>query len=168
MGKSLSVKETASQLGLSEGKVKSMCVSGELAAVKFGNRWKITEEEVYRVQHGEAPSQVTSELKKIGIADVEEFIKLREALNQAQIVQDKRAEELNKKDELVNRKYEACKAIALKADQLQNNRAKHIALLKDAVETILSLQKTYTCYSYGKLPHEGLSSIIIELEKWTI
>ena len=96
MGKSLSVKEAAAILGLSEGKVKSMCVSGELAAVKFGNRWKITEEEVSRVQHGEAPSQVNEELKKIGIADIEEFIKLKEALQQAQVVQDERGEELNK------------------------------------------------------------------------
>lgn len=165
MGKSLSVKEAATQLGLSEGKVKSMCFSGELEAVKFGNRWRITEEEVYRAQHGEAPSQVDSELKKIGIADIEEFIKLREALKQAQIVQKERAEELNKKEDLVNRKYEACKAVAVKADQLQANRAKHIALIKEAVATIKNLQDTYACFSQGNLPYKWLVNISNQLEE---
>ncbi len=165
MGKSLSVKEAAAQLGLSEGKVKAMCVSGELEAVKFGNRWKVTEEEVSRVQHGEAPNQVKNELKKIGIVDVEEFIKFREALQQAQVVQDNKEEELNEKDELVNRKYEACKAVAIKAGQLENKRAKHIALLKEAVETIENLQSVYACFSQGNLSHDGLSNIMTQLEE---
>ena len=165
MGKSLSVKEAASILGLSEGKVKSMCVSGELEAVKFGNRWKVTEEEVYRVQHGEAPSQVKSELKKIGIADIEEFIKLKGALQQAQIVQDRKGEELDKKEEIVNKKYEVYKALNIKAKQVELKRSQHIRLLKEAVEIILSLQKTYACFSQGNLPHNGLLSIIKGLEE---
>ena len=165
MGKSLSVKEAASQLGLSEGKVKSMCVSGELAAVKFGNRWKITEEEVHRVQHGEAPSQVKGELKKLGIADIEEFIKLREALQQAQIVQDQKEEGLNQKEEIVNKKYEVYKALNIRARQVESKRSQHIRLLKEAVETILSLQKTYACFSQGNLPHSGVLSIIKGLEE---
>jgi len=165
MGKSLSVKEAASILGLSEGKVKSMCVSQELAAVKFGNRWKITEEEVYRVQHGEAPSQVINKLNEIDIADVEEYIIKKEAVRQAAIVQDEREEELNKKDDLVNKKYQACKTVALRASQLENKRARHIALIKDAVGTIISLQKTYSCFSGANLPHEGLADIITKLEE---
>ena len=163
MGRSLSVKEAAKIIGLSENKVKSMCVSGDLAAVKFGNRWKITEEEVSRVQHGEAPSEVTKELKNIGIPDIEEFIKLREALHQAQIIQDNRAEEINQKDELANQKYTALKDISLRIDRSNNKRVRHIELIKEAVGVILDLQKTYACFSQGNLPHKGLVKIANQL-----
>lgn len=48
----LDIKQVAEQLSLCEKTIRNLIKSGKIKAVRIGNSWRITEEEVERLKRG--------------------------------------------------------------------------------------------------------------------